>query len=387
MSIKDITNKYKNYITEMRREFHANPEASMQEVRTSRRIKEELDKMGISYVSAANTGVIATIKGNNEGKTVALRADIDALAVCELNEVDYKSQTEGLMHACGHDGHAAMLLGAAKVLNESKDEINGTVKLFFQPGEEIGAGARAMIADGAMEGVDSAFGIHLWADLEIGKISVEEGPRMASADIFKIKVKGKGGHGSLPHQGVDAVLVSSAIAMNLQSIVSREVSPLESVVVSIGSINAGTRFNVIAEDAVLDGTCRCFNPEIREQLPEIIERIISNTAAAYRAEATLEYNKAIPVTINNRECSKIAQQSVAKLLGEDGVVTMEKVTGGEDMSEYLNIAPGAIAFVGAGNVEKGITYPHHHGRFNIDEDALEIGTNLYVQYAIDFLNK
>lgn len=387
MSIKNITNKYKEYITEMRREFHANPEASMQEVRTSKRIKEELDKMGISYVSAANTGVVATIKGTNPGKTVALRADMDALSVCELNEVEYKSKNDGLMHACGHDGHVAMLLGAAKVLNDVKDQINGTVKLFFQPGEEIGEGARAMIADGCMDGVDGAFGIHLWADLEVGKVSVEEGPRMASADILKIKVKGKGGHGSLPHQGIDAVLVGSAIVMNLQSIASREISPLESVVVSIGSINAGTRFNVIAEDAVLEGTCRCFNPEIREQLPEIIERVAKNTASAYRAEATLEYNKAIPVTINDKGCSDIAKQSVVKLLGEDGVELMPKVTGGEDMSEYLNIAPGVIAFVGAGNVEKGITYPHHHGRFNIDEDALEIGTSLYAQYAIDFLNR
>ena len=386
MNIKDITSKYKNYITEMRREFHANPEASMQEVRTCKRIKEELDKMGVPYVSAANTGVIATIKGKNPGKTVALRADIDALAVCELNEIEYKSKNEGLMHACGHDGHAAMLLGAAKVLNEIKDNINGTVKLLFQPGEEAGVGARAMIADGAIEGVDSAFGIHLWADLEVGKVAVEEGPRMASADILKITVKGKGGHGSMPNQGIDAVLVSSAIVMNLQSIVSREISPLESVVVSIGAIKAGTRFNVIAEDAVLDGTVRCFNPELREELPNIIERIVKNTASTYRAEASVEYNKVIPITINDKECTKLAKGSVAKLVGEGALASIPKVTGSEDMSEYLNLAPGAIAFVGAGNIDKGITYPHHHGKFNIDEDALEIGTNLYVQYALDYLN-
>lgn len=386
MKTKDITSKYKNYITEMRREFHANPEASMQEVRTCKRIKEELDKMGIPYVTAANTGVIATIQGKNTGKTVALRADIDALSVCELNEVEYKSKNEGLMHACGHDGHAAMLLGAAKVLNEIRDNINGTVKLLFQPGEEVGMGARAMIADGAMEGVDSAFGIHLWADLELGKISVEEGPRMASADILKITVKGKGGHGSMPNQGIDAVLVSSAIVMNLQSIVSREISPLESVVVSIGAINAGTRFNVIAEDAVLDGTVRCFNKELREELPSIIERVVKNTASTYRAEASVEYNKVIPITINDKACTKLAKGAASKLVGEDGLASIPKVTGSEDMSEYLNLAPGAIAFVGAGNVDKGITYPHHHGKFNIDEDALEIGTNLYVQYALDFLD-
>ncbi|MCC0672815.1 amidohydrolase [Clostridioides sp. ES-S-0145-01] len=387
MNIKEITNGYKDYVIKLRREFHENPEKSMEEFRTSKRIKEELDKIGVPYVSSGGTGVVATIKGNNPGKTVALRGDMDALQVVECTEVEYKSKNEGLMHACAHDGHTSMLLGAAKVLNDIKNDINGTVKLFFQPGEEVGKGARAMIKDGAMEGVDGVFGIHLWSDVECGTVSVEEGPRMASADFFKITVKGKGGHGSLPHQGVDAVLASSALVMNLQSMVSREVSPLEPLVVSVGILNSGTRFNVIASEAVLEGTIRLFNPELRKQIPTILERIAKSTAEAYRAEAELEYGYLTPAVINDRECSKIATEAVIKLFGKESIALFEKVTGAEDFAEFMNIAPGALAFVGARNEAKRACYPHHHGCFNIDEDALEIGTALYVQYAVDFLNK
>ena len=387
MNVREKCSLAKDYVIEMRRYFHQYPEKSLEEYETSKRIKEELDKMGIPYISVANTGVIATIEGKNPGKTVALRADMDALSVVEENDsIDYKSKIDGMMHACGHDGHTSMLLGAGKVLNDMKDEINGTVKLFFQPAEEVAQGAKAMIADGALEGVDGVFGIHLWTDLECGKISVEEGPRMAAADIFKIIVKGKGGHGSLPQQGVDAVVVSSAIIMNLQSIVSRETSPLDSVVVSIGALHSGTRFNVIADEAILDGTARYFNPELIEEMPKMIERIAKSTAQAYRAEATLEYTDGMPPSINNKECSKLASESVIKILGEDGLSLMTKLTAGEDMSEYLNRVPGVLAFVGAGNPEKGAGYPHHHCMFNIDEDSLEIGTSLYVQYALDFLN-
>ncbi|MGL5694409.1 MAG: M20 family metallopeptidase [Peptostreptococcaceae bacterium] len=386
MDIKPIVNQYKNYVIELRREFHKYPEKSLEEVRTSMRVKEELDKLGIPYVSAANTGVVATIKGKYEGKTIALRADMDALSVNEENDIDYKSINEGMMHACGHDGHISMLLGAAKVLKDIEEDINGTVKLFFQPGEEVAKGAKAMIEDGVLEGVDSVFGIHLWSDLDVGKISVEEGPRMASSDIFKINVTGKGGHGSAPHQGIDAAIVASAIVMNLQSIVSRETSPLEPVVVSIGSIHSGTRFNVIASEAVLDGSPRCFNDEIRRNMPVMIERIAKNTAQAYRAEAELDYTWGMPAVINNKQCSELAKSTVLKLYGEDGLSLMEKLTGGEDMSEYMNIVPGLLAFVGCKNEDKGASYPHHHGKFKIDEDSLEIGTSLYVQYALDYLN-
>ncbi|QXM06886.1 M20 family metallopeptidase [Crassaminicella indica] len=384
MNIKELAKQNKQYVIDLRREFHKYPEPSWQEFRTSKRIKEELDKMGIDYISVAGTGIVAVIKGEKNGKTVALRADIDALQVKEANDIPYKSQNEGIMHACGHDGHGAMLLGAAKILNDCKSEINGTVKLFFQPAEELAAGAEKMVQEGVMEGVDGVFGIHLWTDLACGTVSVEEGPRMASADLFKIKVKGKGGHGSLPHQGVDAVVAASAIVMDLQSVVSREISPLESAVVSIGKFQGGTRFNVIADEAVLEGTTRCFNNEIRKEFPKILERIAKNTAASYRAEAEIEYIHGTPATINEAVCSGIAEKSVEKLLGKEGISKMEKVTGGEDFARYLE---GVLAFVGARNEEKQANYPHHHPRFNIDEDALEIGIALYAQFAIDFLNE
>lgn len=387
MKVRNLAREYKEYVINLRREFHMYPEASWQEIRTSGRVKEELTKMGIPFKEMAKTGVMAIIEGKHEGKTVALRADMDALQVKELNEVSYCSKNHGIMHACGHDGHTAMLLGAAKILNEMKDDIKGTVRLLFQPAEEMAQGAQAMVDEGCMEGVDEVFGIHLWSDLEYGKISVEAGPRMASADMFKIKVKGKGGHGSLPHQGIDAVVAASSIVMDLQSVVSREISPLEAAVVSVGVFNSGTRFNVISSEAVLEGTTRCFNPEIREKFPKIMERIIKNTAASYRADAILEYTFGTPPTINDEPSSERAAKAVEKLYGSQAVSLMEKVTGGEDFAVYLKKAPGIIAFVGVRNEDKGCNYPQHHERFNIDEDALEMGAALYAQYAIDFLNE
>lgn len=387
MKIKELSNKYKQYVIDMRREFHMYPELSWQEIRTSKRIKEELESMGISYESVGGTGIVATVKGGKEGKTVALRADIDALEVQQLNEVPYRSNHEGIMHACGHDGHAAMLLGAAKILNEIKGEIKGVVKFFFQPAEEVAQGAKKMIEEGVMEGVNGIFGLHLWVDIPCGTVSIQEGPRMASADIFKIIVKGKGGHGSMPHQGIDTVLAASAIVMDLQSIVSREVSPLESVVVSVGSLHSGTRFNVIASEAVMEGTTRCFNPEIRKSLSPMMERIVKNTASSYRATATLDYTYMTPAVINDPISSAIGEKSVEKLLGQEGVVRFKEIMGAEDYSFFLEKAPGALAFIGAGNKKGEYNYPHHHGRFDIDEDALQIGTALYAQYAVDFLDQ
>lgn len=388
MDIKNLSKKYKDYVIEMRREFHMYPESSFEEFRTSKRVKEELDKMNIPYQSLAGTGVLATIEGPNSGKTVALRADMDALNIQETSDLDYKSKNDGKMHACGHDGHTAMLLGAAKMLMDIKNEIKGTIKLIFQPAEEIGAGAKKMIEESNfMDTVDSVFGIHLWSDIETGKVSVEEGVRMAASDKFTIRIKGKAGHGSMPHQTVDTVVVGSSIVMNLQSFVNREISPLDSAVLSIGSFNAGTSFNIIAGEATLIGTSRYFKPEIREKFPEAINRISKGIADSYRASAEVEYIYGLPPTINEKESSELAQGSVEKLLGKSGNVSMEKTTGAEDFAYFLEKAPGAFAFVGMRNEEKGASYPHHHDKFNIDEDALEIGSSLHVQYALDFLNK
>jgi len=386
MTIDELAKVNKDYVINLRREFHKNPEASFKEFNTSKRIKEELDKMGIEYVSCASTGVVATIKGNYPGKTVALRADIDALSVQELSNIEYKSLVPGMMHACGHDGHASMLLGAAKILHALKDELHGNIKLFFQPAEEIGEGAKAMIKDGAMDNVGSVFGIHLWSNIDVGKISVEAGPRMASADWFSINITGKGGHGSAPHECIDALVIASSIVMNLQNIASRQVDPLHPLVLSIGMLNSGSRFNVIAENAYMEGTTRCFNLDLRKKLPNMMESIINNIANGYKAKASLNYNFLLPPTINDANASSIAQIASEKIVGKDKVIKFEKVTGSEDFSFYLEKAPGALAFVGCRNEEKSASYSHHSGNFNIDEDALEIGTKLYVHYAIDYLN-
>lgn len=386
MTIDELAKVNKDYVINLRREFHKNPEASFKEFNTSKRIKEELDKMEIEYVSCASTGVVATIKGNYPGKTVALRSDIDALSVQELSNIEYKSLVPGMMHACGHDGHASMLLGAAKILHALKDELHGNIKLFFQPAEEIGEGAKAMIKDGAMDNVGSVFGIHLWSNIDVGKISVEAGPRMASADWFSINITGKGGHGSAPHECIDALVIASSIVMNLQNIASRQVDPLHPLVLSIGMLNSGSRFNVIAENAYMEGTTRCFNLDLRKKLPNMMESIINNIANGYKAKASLNYNFLLPPTINDANASSIAQIASEKIVGKDKVIKFEKVTGSEDFSFYLEKAPGALAFVGCRNEEKSASYSHHSGNFNIDEDALEIGTKLYVHYAIDYLN-
>ena len=384
MNIKELSKKYEQYTINMRREFHMYPELSMKEVRTSNRIKEELTKIGIPFESIG-TGVVATIKGKNEGKTIALRADIDALEVNEIRDVPYKSKNEGVMHACGHDAHGAMLLGAAHVLNDIKDEFNGTVKLMFQPAEETAQGAKALIEGGALNGVDEVFGMHVMGNFPSGKIAVGEGPRMASADMFRIKVKGAGGHGSMPNYGVDALVAASSIVMNLQTVVSREISPMESAVVSIGKLSSGTRFNVIADEAIMEGTTRCFSYEVREQLPAAMQRIVKSTAASYRAEAEFEYKFLTAPTINNMESTERAKKAIEKIMSRDAVMEMPKMAGSEDFSEYLEMVPGTFAIVGIANKDKDTCYSNHHPMFDIDEDMLVNGVALHAQYAFDYL--
>ena len=387
MNVRDITKKYKDYIIEKRRYFHMNPEPSFNEYNTSKVVQEELKKLEIPFEIFAKTGIIATIKGKNPGKTVLLRADMDALEVCEKNNVSYKSQKEGLMHACGHDGHIAMLLGAAHVLNEIKNDISGEIKLLFQPAEEIAKGAKAMIEESKIiDSIDAAFAIHLWQGVPVGKISLESGARMAAADLFSIKVKGKSGHGSMPHETIDAVVVASAIVMNLQHLVSRNTNPLDTLVVTVGKLTAGTRHNIIAGEALLEGTIRSFSDEVWKKVPEQIERVVKNTAAAYNAEAEIDLVRATPPLVNNQDISDILKASAEKLYGEEVVTKYEKTPGGEDFAYFTQAVPGALAFVGIRNDEKGINSPHHNETFDMDEEALEMGANLYAQFAIDFLN-
>lgn len=384
--IKNLSQKYKDYSVSLRREFHRHPEPSMEEERTAKRVIEELEKIGLKGRRIAGTGVVCYIEGNDKGKTIGLRADMDALELQEENEeIEYKSKKDGLMHGCGHDGHTASLLTAAKIFNEMKDKFAGTIKLIFQPGEEIAAGAKKLVEEGVLDDVDAVFGLHLWNELEIGKISIEAGPRMAAVNSFKITVTGKGGHGANPHQGIDPIVAGSAIVLDLQSIVSRELNPLNSAVLSVDIFKSGTRFNVLPEEAHLEGTTRCFSKEVNDNFPKIIKRIAKETAASYRAEADLEYDKLTLPLINDSYMSKIGKKSVKNLFGKESLVHLEKTTGGEDFSFFANEVPAAFAFVGSKNEDKLDYYPHHNSKFNIDEDSLEIASALYVQFALNFL--
>lgn len=385
--VKEITKRYIDYVIEKRRYFHMNPEASEKEFNTSKIIQEELRTLGISF-DVVRTSVIARIIGGKPGKTVLLRADMDALEVCEENEVSYRSRIEGMMHACGHDGHTAMLLGVAHVLKEIEDQIEGTVVFFFQHAEESATGAKIVLEEyDLLKDVDSVFAIHLWQGIPVGKISLEAGPRMAASDTFKIEIHGKSGHGSMPHETVDTIVVSSALIMNLQSLVSRNTNPTDTLVVTIGKFIAGTRFNVIAGKAILEGTARSFSDSIWKGIPEKLERMIQNTCIAYGATAVLDLKRATPPLVNDERISAILKESAMKLYGPDVLTLYEKSPGGEDFAYLTQKLPGAMAFVGIRNDEKGINAPHHNERFDMDERALEIGTNLYIQFALDFLSK
>lgn len=386
MEIKDFGKKYSDYVIAMRRQFHSMAEVSLQEYNTSAKIVEELEKIGIKGRIVADTGVLAEIKGGKPGKMVALRADTDALSVTEMTGVEYASKTPGVMHACGHDNHIAMLLGAAKILYDIKDELPGDVRLIFEPGEEVAKGAMKMIAAGAMDGVDSVFGMHVWIDLPAGKISVEEGPRMASADFFTIEIDGISCHGSKPDQGVDAIVAGAALVNNLQTIVSREVNPNELAVVSIGEFKAGEQSNVIAGHAHLSGTTRAYSHELREALPDMMERIIHYTGETFRAKMTLNYNMGSSPVINDPLGTSVARQAVIDILGEDAFGHVKASSGGEDFSEYLRLAPGCFAYLGVYNEACGAVHPHHSNYFNVDESVLINGSMIAAQYVKNFLN-
>jgi len=383
-----IADKYKDYVIKTRREFHRIPEAGMNEFKTSKLIKEKLTEMGIPYEECAGTGVVGIIEGAKPGKTVALRADIDALSVTEKNDVEYKSQHDGMMHACGHDTHIAMVIAAAKTLLDEKENIKGRVKLIFQPSEEGPVhGAVNMVAEGVVKDVDSIFALHVMPDLKTGTITCDAGPRMASADFFELTITGSSGHAAMPNECVDATVIGASIVMNLQTLVSRELTPLEPFVITIGAFESGSRHNVISGKAVLKGTVRTFNEEVRRQIPGKIERVAKNIAAAYRGDADLDYMYGTKPLSNAEESSAMVRDIATKMLGEDAIITTPVRMGGEDFSEYLYLIPGAIALLGVGNQEKGITHPIHHDCFNIDEDALAIGASLLAEYALEYLEK
>ncbi len=379
---------HQQQMIDFRRDLHAHPELPWEEKRTTQQVANALDALGIGYRLTAPTGIIAEIQGAKPGKTVGLRADMDALPIQELNDsLSYKSHTPGKMHACGHDAHTAMLLSAAAALHSVRSQLPGNVRLIFQPAEEIAEGAKEMVRQGAMEGVDNVFGIHIWSQMPSGQISCKIGSSFASADLLKVSFKGRGGHGSMPEACVDAAVVASSFVMNLQAIVSRETAAQDSAVVTIGKMEVGTRFNVIAENALLDGTVRCFTLETRERLKAAIERYANHTAAIYGASAQVEYTYGTLPVINEERSALLAQSVVREAFGDTALITERPTTGGEDFSFYMEKAPGCFALVGCGNPQKGSDFAHHHGCFNIDEDAMASGAELYAQYAWRYLHQ
>lgn len=387
IDIRKETKEISEYIIRLRKHFHRHPELGLEEFETSKRIKEELDKIGVPYEEAAVTGIIATI-GKGKGRHIALRADMDALRIEEKTGVSYCSQNPGVMHACGHDAHTAALIGAAIILKKYENLLPGKISLIFQPSEENCKGAKLIVEDGCLLGIDEIFGLHVFGDIECGKISIEEGPRMASSDIFKIKIYGKAGHAGKPQQCVDATLAAAATVLNIQSIISREVNPIDSAVVTIGHIQSGSQHNIISGEAFIEGTVRTFSVETAKAIKNSIERIVYSTASSYGATAVIDYNmSAHPAVVNDKDAVKSALDGARKIFPEESLVSIPKMMLGEDFSVYQKRIPGVFAFVGAGNEEMGRAYPNHNEKFNIDEKAVLISTELHVAYALEAIKK
>jgi amidohydrolase len=375
-------------IIEWRRHFHENPEPALKEFKTAQRVDQVLRGFGIeTKILAGGVGVRGRLKGERPGKTIALRADIDALPMPEETDLPYKSKIPGLMHACGHDAHTAMLLGAAQILAARKTEIPGDVVFIFQPAEETGEGAKKMVAEGALDQVDGIFGIHVSAIFPAGTVNYKPGPLMAAGDFFDVKVSGKGGHGGAPHLAVDPITMAAQAIAAIQNVVSREIDPLESAVVSICKIQAGGAYNIIPDFATFGGTLRSHNPELRDYLPKRVEEILKGVVAAMRGSYEFTLHKRFPVTANDEAMTSFVVKIAQKLMGPGQVVQMKPLMGSEDFSYYLEKVPGTFVFLGTKNESKGIIYPHHHPKFDIDEEALPKGAALYVAVAEDFLGQ
>lgn len=374
----------------LRRDFHRHPELGFSETRTAGIIAEYLRNLGLEvFEGVGTTGVIGVLNGNSTGKTVMLRADMDALPIQELNEVEYRSLNDGVMHACGHDGHMAILLGTAAILSGMRDRLIGKVKFVFQPAEETLGGARNMIADGVLDNpkVDAAFGLHLISLLPLGYIGYKPGPIMASMDPFTITIKGKGGHGAMPESGIDAILISAQVITVLQSLVTKEISPISPVVINVGTIKGGDAPNVIADKVVLEGTVRTLDTNVQQLIPRHMERILTGITQAMGGEYELDYSTGYPATINDAAMTKLVQEVAEHVVGKDFVFEVPSAMISEDMSFYLQKVPGSYFYVGAGNVEKGFTQPHHNSRFDIDEQALAVGAKMMCNLAVSYLER
>ncbi len=355
-----------------RRDFHMHPEIGFHEHRTSKIVAEKLQALGMEVQrGVGQTGVVGLLEGDKDGPVVLVRFDMDALPVIEATNVPYASQTPGRMHACGHDGHMSMGLGLAQIMSKYRDQIAGTVKFVFQPAEEGLGGAFAMIADGVLENPvpDVAFAMHLWSPLELGTVQVVSGPAMSASSIFTLTITGKGGHGAQPHQAVDPILAAGHIITALQSIVSRNIDPQESVVISLGQLKAGTAHNVIPEAVTIKGTVRSYSNEIHRMLYRRILEMSQNMATAFGCSVSLETIAIVAAVVNDEKAAAAVQKAAEIVVGKENVINKREMAS-EDMGYMLEEIPGCYFFIGAKNEEKGFNYPHHHPRFNFDESAM-----------------
>ena len=390
LKIKEESKSISDWIVKIRRELHEHPELMYEEFRTSELIRRELDKLDIQYRHPiAETGVLASI-GNGNGPCVALRADMDALPIHEETDVPFKSKIDGKMHACGHDCHVSMLLGAAKLLKDKESEINGTIKLLFQPAEEGGAGGKLMREEGALENpeVERIFGLHVWPQMPSGQIGSREGTFLAATSSLSLTVKGVGGHAAVPQLTKDPVLTSARIITNLQSIISRELDPLESGVVSITVINGGNASNVIPSEVKVKGTLRSLTMDGLKELQKRVKEISEGIAQTHGCEAIVEYvGNDYPPTVNDSEMWKFAKNVGIELLGDDNVSDLDAVMGGEDFAYYTEKVKGCFVVLGMNNPDIDATYSVHHPMFKADEDALHIGTALHTIFALKSLEE
>jgi amidohydrolase len=375
-------------LVNFRRDLHMYPELSFEEVETPRKVAEFLQGLGLEVrTGVGGKGVVGLLKGGKPGKTVALRADFDALPIEDEKEVEYKSRIPGVMHACGHDVHTASLLGVAKVLSEVKEQIEGNIVFIHQFAEELApGGAIAMIADGCLDGVDVIYGAHVWSLEPIGTVGVGEGYMMAAADAFDIEVTGKGGHGASPHLTIDSLVVASQLVLNLQQIVSRRVDPLKPAVVTVGSFGSGKAFNVIPNTALLKGTVRTFDEDVRHLIEEAIGQIANSTCAGAGATARYEYKRGYPAVWNHPEETRRIQQLAKHIVGDEQVLHLAPMMGGEDFSYYLQKVPGTFFFVGGRNSEIGAEYQHHHPKFDVDERSMLITGKVFISAVLHYLS-
>lgn len=385
--IHDLIKDVKSEVIGWRRYLHKYPELSFQEEKTAQFVYETLQNFGDLEISRpTKTSVMARLIGQQPGQTIALRADMDALPIKEENDFDFVSQNSGVMHACGHDGHTAMLLGAAKILTQLRNQIKGEVRFLFQHAEELfPGGAQEMVKAGVLEEVDQVIGIHLASTIEVGKIGLCHGPATSASDTFDIKIQGKGGHSSGPHLTVDPIAIGSQVINNLQHIISRNRDPIEKLVVSVTKFHSGSAYNIIPDTAILSGSVRSLDPKLRQQVPGFIERIVKGVTEAHNASFEVDYHLGYSSVINDDRVKEVIEETIINVWGEDTLLRLPALMSGEDFSGFSDEVPGCFIFVGAGNQNKGIIHPHHHPRFTIDEDALEMGVELFVQSSFRLL--